>query len=240
MEDMKFSVVTVCFNAADCLEDTIKSVVGQTHPAVEYIVVDGGSTDGSADIIRRYASRLHWWCSEPDGGIYDAMNKALGHCTGRYVCFMNAGDRFASPAVLAQVAATAPSATVLYGNTILTDSERGTRQLAKPRRLDVMPYAGVFCHQSALIDVAYHQKHPYDTEYRSMADYDFFRTAYLNGCSFVYIDTTVSEIDNGKGMSKNIDLNYREKARILNAKGLSLIKLKARRWLGKARRTIGL
>ena len=97
---MKISVITVCFNAVNEIEETMLSVLGQNYPEVEYIVIDGGSTDGTTDIIKRYADRLAYWSSERDNGIFDGMNKGLKHASGEYVNFMNAGDRFYSPHVI--------------------------------------------------------------------------------------------------------------------------------------------
>ena len=91
---LKISVVTVCYNAVDCIEETMLSVLDQTYPNIEYIVIDGGSSDGTADVIRKYADRLAYWVSEPDKGIYDAMNKGIVAATGDYINFMNAGDRY--------------------------------------------------------------------------------------------------------------------------------------------------
>ena len=97
---MKISVVTVCYNSVNTIEETMLSVLNQTYPDIEYIIIDGGSTDGTVDIIRKYAARLGYWISEPDKGIYDAMNKGIAAATGDYINFMNSGDMFASNDVL--------------------------------------------------------------------------------------------------------------------------------------------
>ena len=97
------SVVTVCYNAVSTIEETMLSVLNQTYTNIEYIIIDGGSTDGTVDIIKKYADRLAYWISEPDKGIYDAMNKGIAVATGDYINFMNAGDLFYDYDVLQKV-----------------------------------------------------------------------------------------------------------------------------------------
>ncbi|MFH0761601.1 MAG: glycosyltransferase family 2 protein [Bacteroidota bacterium] len=86
------SVITVVFNSVNLLEQTIQSVLNQTWPDIEYIIIDGGSKDGTVDIIRKYERKIAYWVSEPDGGLYDAMNKGLAAATGDFVWFLNSGD----------------------------------------------------------------------------------------------------------------------------------------------------
>ena len=91
-----FSIITITYNAVRLVEQTLLNVLSQSYPNIEYIVIDGGSTDGTVDIIKRYESGLAYWVSEPDKGIYDAMNKGLQKATGDYVWFINAGDSLCS------------------------------------------------------------------------------------------------------------------------------------------------
>jgi glycosyltransferase involved in cell wall biosynthesis len=88
------TVITVCFNCKSDIEKTIKSVLEQTYDNIEYLIIDGGSTDGTVDVIKTYSDRLAYWVSEPDRGIYDAMNKGLQKAAGEWVNFMNVGDLF--------------------------------------------------------------------------------------------------------------------------------------------------
>ena len=99
----KFSIITVTYNAEKVLEDTIQSVISQTYHHVEYIIVDGASKDGTLSIIDRYRSRIHTVISEPDKGLYDAMNKAISLAGGDYLCFLNAGDCFHEDDTLQQI-----------------------------------------------------------------------------------------------------------------------------------------
>lgn len=101
----KISVITVCYNSAATLVKALNSVAEQDWPCVEHIVIDGGSTDGTDEIICRHASKLAYFVSEPDSGIYDAMNKGLDQATGDIICFLNADDCYASGTVFSRVVA---------------------------------------------------------------------------------------------------------------------------------------
>ena len=100
---MKYSIITINFNNREGLERTIKSVITQTCQDFEYIIIDGGSTDGSIDIIKKYANKIHYWVSEPDNGIYHAMNKGVQFAHGEYLNFMNSGDFFIDIEVLSDL-----------------------------------------------------------------------------------------------------------------------------------------
>ena len=120
----KFSIITVTYNAEKVLEDTILSVISQTYHHVEYIIVDGGSEDKTLSIIDRYRSRIHTVVSEPDKGLYDAMNKGISLATGDYLCFLNAGDCFHEDNTLQQMIHTIIGnelPDVLYGETAIVD-----------------------------------------------------------------------------------------------------------------------
>lgn len=99
----KVSVITVCYNAASEIERTIKSVVNQTYLNVEYLIIDGASKDGTLEVVKRYSDKINLVISEPDKGIYDAMNKGISHASGEWVVLMNAGDVFASDTVLEEI-----------------------------------------------------------------------------------------------------------------------------------------
>ena len=100
---MKYSIITINYNNKDGLEKTILSVINQTCQDFEYIIIDGGSTDGSVDVIKKYADRIDYWVSEPDKGIYNAMNKGIIKAKGEYLNFMNSGDCFYDNEVLSNV-----------------------------------------------------------------------------------------------------------------------------------------
>jgi glycosyltransferase involved in cell wall biosynthesis len=117
---MKVSVVTVCFNAAKTIVDTLASVAAQTHPEIEHIVIDGGSTDGTPDLVREHGTRVGRLISEPDNGLYDAMNKGIVQATGDVIAFLNADDVYAGPTVVERVVETLsdPSLDACYANLV--------------------------------------------------------------------------------------------------------------------------
>ncbi len=115
----KVSIITVVYNGIEFLEETIKSVISQTYPNIEYIIVDGGSTDGTLDIIKKYEAHITKWISEPDKGIYDAMNKGIDLATGDWQNFLNAGDSFVDNNVLEKIFTTnLENITLVYGDII--------------------------------------------------------------------------------------------------------------------------
>lgn len=123
---MKISVITVCYNAVSTIESSIFSLVNQDYENVEYIVIDGGSADGTLDILNRYSDRISFLLSEPDFGIYDAINKGIKYATGEVIGLLHANDRFASNDILSTVAETFKQKKVdaVYGNLIFY-SEKG-------------------------------------------------------------------------------------------------------------------
>lgn len=175
----KFSVITVCYNAEATLEDTIQSVISQTYHHVEYIIVDGASKDRTMDIVNRYRDRIAVVVSEPDQGLYDAMNKGIRLATGDYLCFLNAGDSFHEDDTLQQMVHSIHSLQlpdVLYGETELVDHEGHflrMRRLQAPEHLTWKSFRQgmLVCHQ------AFFARHdlvmPYDLRYRFSADFDW-------------------------------------------------------------------
>lgn len=175
----KFSIITVCYNAKATIEDTIQSVISQTYHHVEYIIVDGASKDGTLDIVNRYRAHIAVIVSEPDKGLYDAMNKGIGLATGDYLCFLNAGDSFHEDDTLQQMVHsihTLRLPDVLYGETALVDHEDHflrMRRLSAPEILTWKSFRQgmLVCHQAFFPrrDLVM----PYDLRYRFSADFDW-------------------------------------------------------------------
>lgn len=175
----KFSVITVCYNAEATIEDTIQSAISQTYHHVEYIIVDGASKDRTMDIVNRYREHIAIVVSEPDKGLYDAMNKGISLATGDYLCFLNAGDSFHEDDTLQQMVHsihTPQLPDVLYGETELVDHEGHflrMRRLSAPEVLTWKSFRQgmLVCHQAFFPrrDLVM----PYDLRYRFSADFDW-------------------------------------------------------------------
>lgn len=166
------SVITVVFNAKNDLEKTVRSVLSQTFPGIEYIIVDGGSTDGTVDVIKVYEDRIAKWCSEADFGIYDAMNKGVRMATSDYVLFMNAGDIFYDENVVRDldgVVSRSSQYLMVYGDAEVITSKGSHLQKQNQRHADLTKS---IIHQSMLIKRSYLIAYPYDVNLRIMADYD--------------------------------------------------------------------
>ena len=176
-----FSIITVTYNAGKVLEDTIQSVISQTYRNVEYIIVDGNSKDNTLEIIGKYSKHISKMVSEPDKGLYDAMNKGIRMATGDYLCFLNAGDKFHEKETLQQITETLKDKDlpdVIYGGTAIVD-EGGNflhmRRLSTPERLNWKSFKQgmLVCHQAFLAKRELALKHPYDMQYRFSADFDW-------------------------------------------------------------------
>ena len=214
---MKITVVTVCYNVVSTIEATIKSVLGQTHDDIEYIIIDGGSTDGTVDVIRRYAPQLAYWVSEPDKGIYDAMNKGLAKATGDYINFMNAGDTFSSPTTVADIVKNIkPDTDVIYGDAISVDAD-GTRRIV-PGGYDLsrLPMGPVYRHNASFTRTSLHKQITFATDLADRFQHalDFYQiyTMWKRGAKFHKADVTVVDYEKG-GTScrpiRNKILNFR-------------------------------
>lgn len=175
--DPLFSIITVTWNAADVIAPTIQSVQRQTSSDYEMLIIDGASSDDTLAIVNRASIASLRVFSEPDKGLYDAMNKGIDRARGRYLVFLNAGDAFADDTVLARLAVLAADKPgVIYGQTQLVDASRavvGKRHLTAPKRLtaDSFLKGMLVCHQAfvARRDLVQH----YDLKYHYSADYDW-------------------------------------------------------------------
>ena len=198
------SVITIVYNNVRDIERTMLSVLSQTYPNIEYILVDGKSTDGTLQIINKYQSRIAKLISEKDEGIYDAMNKGLAAATGDYVIFMNSGDEFYTSETVAQVFATTPDADIYYGETEMVNDEReslGQRRHKAPEKFTWrgFKYGMSISHQAIYIRRSLTE--PYDRRYQLSSDIDWIIRAAKKAKTIVNVHQYVAKYLVG-GMSK--------------------------------------
>lgn len=197
------TIITVVYNCKEGLEKTIKSIIDQTYPYIEYIVIDGNSNEGTIDIIKKYQNKITYWISEPDEGIYDAMNKGIRLSTGDWINFMNAGDRFYDPNTLSSlfIPVPKPSSEIIYGDTefIYTFG----KYIRKPASLTYLKESMIFCHQSSFVRTYLLKKREFNTKYKICADYDFFLFCLREGRIFQYIPSTIAIFDAREGISSS-------------------------------------
>jgi glycosyltransferase involved in cell wall biosynthesis len=164
---MKISVITVVYNCKDYIEQTILSVLNQTYQNIEYIIIDGNSTDGTTDLIKKYESKLAYWISEPDSGIYDAMNKGIDKATGDWFYFLGAGDILIN-ILQSLVPKLVKPNTIYYGNVYRTDIFKvfdGYFSSLKMTRKCI-------CHQAIIYPASSVKKYKYQVEYKVQADHN--------------------------------------------------------------------
>ena len=219
---IRFTIVTVTYNAAGCVDRTIQSVLGQTYPEVEYIIVDGGSNDGTVDRIKNFKG-ISKWISEPDKGIYDGMNKGIGMATGDYLLFMNADDVFASSDTLSKVAEQIKDKDslpdVIYGSW-LVETEHGNYH-QEPGDIDLLDRKWVICHQATLVKVSVLKDKLFDLGYHLCADFNQLSSLYIEGRSFLYIPIEIAHVPIVSGASfDNFAKSKREHYKIISQRGL--------------------
>jgi glycosyltransferase involved in cell wall biosynthesis len=215
------SVVTVVFNSEELIADTIESVINQSYENVEYIVIDGGSTDQTVSIIQSYEESIDYWVSESDRGIYDAMNKSAYLCHGEWINFMNAGDQFHDKNTLSSLKGDLNNNDVVYGATLLR--KNGAHRLIKTKNLKSIKNGRLpFVHQSSLIRTETFRDYPFSDKYLINSDFDQFLTLYVSSASFFDCKRVISIYD-GHGFSSNNKKNNKiEKLAILRRHKISL------------------
>ncbi len=208
------TVITVVFNAEASLEETLQSVFTQNYPSLEYIVIDGGSTDKTLEIIEKYDSKLSHWRSEPDSGLYDAMNKGIALSHGQLICLLNAGDRYEPDTleILAKAWQSTSKPTIFVGHcrTLKENSSEGYIEFVRPQQLPakMLPHASVFVSRGI-----YEQLGLFDLNFRIASDFDFLCRCYSNQVSFELIDNVLTTVA-PRGVSGNYYANELESSQI--------------------------
>lgn len=198
--NITYSIITVCYNAEKEICETIESILKQTEQSFEYIIVDGSSTDDTLKIANEYAKdfdKKNITCkiySEPDLGIYNAMNKGISYASGQWVNFMNAGDCFFDENVLINIKQQMDEdIDVIVGQTIVKDHQYYQKRICDNISLltEMMP----FCHQSVFVKGSLYKEYKFDEQFRIAADYDLLLRLYLQGKNFKLAHQTVAVYD---------------------------------------------
>ena len=215
----KLSVITIVYNNVAAIERTMLSVLNQTYKNIEYILIDGASTDGTIDVINKYKDKLAVFVSAPDKGIYDAMNKGLALATGDYVLFMNSGDEIYSTETVAAVFASAISGDIYYGETEMFDenwNSLGQRRHRAPEHFDwhSFKFGMNISHQAIYIKRSLTQ--PFDLKYKYSSDIDWILKSTKKSSSIVNTHLYVAKYLVG-GISKKKHLaSLKERFKILS------------------------
>jgi glycosyltransferase involved in cell wall biosynthesis len=205
------SIITINLNNSLGLTNTLESVICQHYQDYEYIIIDGGSTDGSVDVIQDHSDKLSYWISEPDHGIYHAMNKGIIKSAGDYLLFLNSGDRLTEPGILSRVAEYFGKADILFGNLINHYEQHGIfKEVRFPDKVTFdyfhtssLPHPSSFIKRSLFNNYGF-----YNENLRIASDWEFFVKAIIrNNCSYLHLDFPVS-VYNMNGISENPD--YRQ------------------------------
>lgn len=213
---MKYSIITINYNNRDGLERTIQSVINQTCQDFEYIIIDGGSTDGSVDVIKKYADRIDYWVSEPDKGIYNAMNKGILQAHGEYLNFMNSGDCFYNDEVLEQILIFCDKD--LFIGKVCNVNEKGdivSYNLEAKQMTMFHFFLSTLPHQGCFIKRGLFENEMYDENLKIVSDWKFFMSCIVNNdCSFTQTSIVITKCE-PRGASSNIDELLMEKDKIL-------------------------
>lgn len=212
---MKLSIITINFNNRDGLRKTIESVVNQTWQEFEYIIIDGGSTDGSVEVIKEFADRIDYWVSEPDKGIYDAMNKGIDKATGEYCLFMNSADIIYQATTLQDVINQLDGTDIISGHLLF---EHGYVMIPPQTVTAKFFFTRTLPHQATFIRRNLFEIQKYDCSYRIVSDWKFWieMLAFENK-SYKTIQSIVALFDNSGISSTNEDLRIQEQQQVLKS-----------------------
>lgn len=206
MENIKISIVTICYNSAATIEETIKSVLAQNYSNLDYVIIDGASTDSTMDIVNRYRSKLSVVVSEKDGGISDAFNKGISRASGEVICFINSDDVML-PGSLAAIAGAYDGKHDIYcGNVLLENPATGFKCREVPSvKFPVVPLFCHVAHQGMFITQdAYNRFGVYDTKVRYPMDLEFLMRATRKGATFKHVDYDIACFRAGGATSTDI------------------------------------
>lgn len=213
------SIITVTYNCASQIEETLLSVFSQDYPNIEYIVIDGNSTDGTQEIIERYISKIDKFISEKDRGIYDAMNKGILNAKGDWIYFFNAGDVFYNTHIISSILQKNNiGVDVIWGDYVIRRTKELQKVICKtPFFENKKFYHGMgFSHQSVFVKTSLAKKYMFDLSFRCCADFNMMMTLYKNGARFEYLPLPIAIVEGRYGFSdSNKVIQMKDTARIL-------------------------
>lgn len=211
---MKLSIITINYNNCVGLQKTIDSVIAQTWRDFEWIVIDGGSTDGSKELIEKYKEHFAYWCSEPDKGVYNAMNKGIAKAKGEYLNFMNSGDCFHDAFVLSNVFKEDIVADILIGQVVTVGENEIINQQVN---LDLWRVLAGFCHQGTFVKLKYLKMYPFDESLKIVSDWKLWiQTIVFYNCKVQWLNFIVADYDLTGISSKEKKIDNMEREQVLN------------------------
>jgi glycosyltransferase involved in cell wall biosynthesis len=198
------SVITVVFNGGKYLEETIQSVINQTYDNVEYIIIDGGSTDGTIGIIRRYERQIDYWVSEPDNGIYEGMNKGISLCSGEIIGIINSDDWYELDAIKKVCEAYLSKGGDIFFGSLQRIEFNGEliylKESLVPKVIHEITLNEI--HPAVFVKYSLYKEFSFNPKYKIAADYDFFVRAFKYGCRFTKINHKLSNMRGGGASSR--------------------------------------
>lgn len=222
---VKVSIITVCYNAVNYIEKSIESVINQTYHNIEYIIIDGGSSDGTQALIQRYKDKISYYISEPDKGISDAFNKGIKVANGDLIALLNADDYFNNDTVErvvnTYINSHYPTNTILHGDLKVIGDKR--IKIEKPRSFKRFIFELPMWHPTAFFTRDIYQRYFYNTDYKIAMDYELLSRFYADEGSFVYIPHIINNMNDGgisnisarkgfkevkKASKQNLKVNY--------------------------------
>lgn len=218
MSNYYISIITANLNNARGLQNTIESIKDINYSTFEHIIIDGGSTDSSLDVIKNHSQNISYYISEPDNGIYDALNKGLKIAKGDWISFMNSGDMFCSKNILPEIFCKEieDDLFILYGNTLVTETDK---RIIPPSKINKCYfYFNTICHQSVFFRrKLFDQIGLYSLAYKVLSDKEFFLRAYMHNYKFSYINLDICRWEAEGFSSRNRKIANSE-VKILNKK----------------------
>ena len=212
------SIITVAYNNKNGLKETIKSVINQTYRNFEFVIIDGGSNDGSKELLESYSSQIDFWVSEPDKGIYNAMNKGIRKASGEYLIFMNSGDRFSANDILEKITPHFNNEDIVYGNAYYELENRKKYEYKIPSKITIGSLLKEpICHQSAFFRKELFEKYGlYDENNKIASDWTFMMDIFVHhNISQKYINEFISIFEKTGISSTNNNLGVGEQKKYL-------------------------